>query len=1198
MQFNTQHHQFTDRFSQPCNKRGFALIATISVMVLLVMIALAMLSLSTIEIRQSKNSNHKATAQANARMGLMIAIGQLQKSTGPDQRVTANASIFDESPETLEIDGVTLPHAVGAWSTVTLDRNPIIYQKPDGAHADRRNPTDAEFLDHRENVFSWLISGSENKTFDPRTIELTEGADAVVMGFKDGEGILAPLVDSKTQGNSLSNGSYAYHVTDLGVVAPIIQHNAKATKQPSVNNPKDGGYGNLYTGAKRPYSELTETQQALAKISGDEVIEDAELDSRYLSYGTASINPDGTTNDAAQLFLHNNDQDFTRPNKALIVNTLTGGFKTDLTPYFRSTSDAGEGSLVGSKGTILSDTDPLLTHDRFLEFSPKFGALRDYMQLGKLAGANRTMAPRTAKYGGGASNDYPDPTMVVKHGIHPVIAEYSVFARPVIDPAASSNVSLLIYPRVTLWNPYNVTIDAAGYFVQINQRSYMKIQVDDDQNGDGKNDQYTYTSPYWGSPLANDGARSRPNYMYFYLNSVKIEPGQSLVFSPANAQTQKLEMRNGNIQSNRLSAEADISDLNSFYVNMGGPAADTSKSLQYKFLRYWQNGYHIGYTESTSARLRIANGSANYVGVIAGSEEDPDFPIVHTLDIHNWIRGNEGRWHDINRPWLPVLKIDTSNTVPPDNRTKLGIRLKAFNETTENLTNVPQGFWNFPLLEMSNMRSPFYRRTPWDWIFRNPTVLHEFSFGPFASDDQEQPGYLDPFTLPRYVRGVSETSPFMDSSSASSLRYVLFDVPVADIETYSLGQLRQVPLTHEFSAPSYIIGESLVPVTAPRDSTALPVTEYTTQWWKGLKQSRVPQYATWWQEEYDPANHYTAYDYRYETNHALWDQYFFSTIPEDGLLSSYRERGSMPNPRMDVVNDPGVDLSTSSLSKADNIARFLRMHNHHSVNSTSAIAWKSLLSMNMGMDVANGATDAKAVPFPGSSQPTGDGLTTTTSSDSDLWSGYRQLTSSEIDMLTKEIVEQVKRRAPFISLSDFVNRRLMMADIDEKAAPTVSGQSEKDLLSYAGSLEVAVRKSGLNAGLQDFQINAASAYSGPHSPAPAINTANAPTERFANAPAHLTQGKILETIGANLTARSDSFRIRAYGEAHDGKGKVTARAYCEAIVQRTSEYVDPSADIATVAFDELTSDVNKVHGRRFIIESFRWLASDEMDRRN
>ena len=58
--------------------QGFALIATISVMVLLVMIALAMLSLSTIELRSVRHDDAMRTAQANARMALMIAIGELQ----------------------------------------------------------------------------------------------------------------------------------------------------------------------------------------------------------------------------------------------------------------------------------------------------------------------------------------------------------------------------------------------------------------------------------------------------------------------------------------------------------------------------------------------------------------------------------------------------------------------------------------------------------------------------------------------------------------------------------------------------------------------------------------------------------------------------------------------------------------------------------------------------------------------------------------------------------------------------------------------------------------------------------------------------------------------------------------------------------------------------------------------------------------
>jgi hypothetical protein len=96
---------------------GFALIATISVMVLLVMIALAMLSLSTIELRSSRNGRAMAEAQANARMALMIAIGELQKELGPDKRISARAEILDSDPSTEEVDDVGNPHYLGVWES-------------------------------------------------------------------------------------------------------------------------------------------------------------------------------------------------------------------------------------------------------------------------------------------------------------------------------------------------------------------------------------------------------------------------------------------------------------------------------------------------------------------------------------------------------------------------------------------------------------------------------------------------------------------------------------------------------------------------------------------------------------------------------------------------------------------------------------------------------------------------------------------------------------------------------------------------------------------------------------------------------------------------------------------------------------------------------------------------------------------------
>lgn len=76
--------------------------------------------------------------------------------------------------------------------------------------------------------------------------------------------------------------------------------------------------------------------------------------------------------------------------------------------------------------------------------------------------------------------------------------------------------------------------------------------------------------------------------------------------------------------------------------------------------------------------------------------------------------------------------------------------------------------------------------------------------------------------------------------------------------------------------------------------------------------------------------------------------------------------------------------------------------------------------------------------------------------------------------------------------------------------------------------------------------------------------------------------QILTAIGPMLTVRSDTFRLRAYGDALNpvpepgqAAGKVEATAYCEAIVQRTPQTLPG-------------------FGRRFVIISFRWLGPDDI----
>ncbi|MFK7911150.1 MAG: hypothetical protein AB8F34_11215, partial [Akkermansiaceae bacterium] len=103
--FYVYHKPLSHRGSR-LQSPGFALIATISVMVLLTLIALAMLSLSTITTREGSNVSAQLKAQANARLALMIALGELQQEMGPDMRISAESAILDTDESTAAIDGM------------------------------------------------------------------------------------------------------------------------------------------------------------------------------------------------------------------------------------------------------------------------------------------------------------------------------------------------------------------------------------------------------------------------------------------------------------------------------------------------------------------------------------------------------------------------------------------------------------------------------------------------------------------------------------------------------------------------------------------------------------------------------------------------------------------------------------------------------------------------------------------------------------------------------------------------------------------------------------------------------------------------------------------------------------------------------------------------------------------------------------
>src|SRR3954467_7504710 len=84
----TSPHPFpTDRRS------GFALLITITLLAFLVLLLVSLASLTRVETQVASNNQQISQARQNALLALNIALGQLQKYAGPDQRITGTADL-------------------------------------------------------------------------------------------------------------------------------------------------------------------------------------------------------------------------------------------------------------------------------------------------------------------------------------------------------------------------------------------------------------------------------------------------------------------------------------------------------------------------------------------------------------------------------------------------------------------------------------------------------------------------------------------------------------------------------------------------------------------------------------------------------------------------------------------------------------------------------------------------------------------------------------------------------------------------------------------------------------------------------------------------------------------------------------------------------------------------------------------------
>jgi hypothetical protein len=398
----------------------------------------------------------------------------------------------------------------------------------------------------------------------------------------------------------------------------------------------------------------------------------------------------------------------------------------------------------------------------------------------------------------------------------------------------------------------------------------------------------------------------------------------------------------------------------------------------------------------------------------------------------------------------------------------------------------------------------------------------------------------------------------------------------------SIAQLQHAPIERFAYEPSYVIGNSYASPYVGKNE--LISTQSDTN------------------ETFDRQVYGSSVDSSYFSNEALWDNYFFSSIaPElqaNGSFNTIRKvisdftsstsARTLANSRTYLYQPDGetvVDMDATlndTLIASRLAAKYLMVDGAFNINSVSVGAWKAFLSGLNGIPIPTGqlpseSLDAEAntgIAFSRFSTPVRSNESN--EGENDFWEGYRILDETEIGELATEIVNQIKTKGmPFMSLSEFVNR-------------DPSDTSGTDW--HAGILQRSIDAIGLNANLSNS--GSTTSKSGGVDGLQLANSSAGPGLTGGGAAGYLLQGDILNSVGSVISNRSNTFKIRAYGESLGLTGKVVSSAYVEAIVQQVADYCDP-ADSPEEVNAELTQ-INQSFGRKFKVVSIRWINEEDI----
>ena len=468
----------------PRSHSGFALIATISVMVLLVMIALAMLSLSTISLRSASNDQAVEEARQNARLSLMMGIAQLQSLTGPDTRITANSRLLSTD------DDVSVTGVWRSWEGTNQDNTgkPTI---PDyDLKRQNGNPTEEPSNSDGDGRFLGWLGTTTSPT--PDIADLSDFSNTPIDGY-------IPLLNNSSPNDTGGNN------TD----GSVTEDNDRVFVRPAFINNQSGAIAwytsgdntkaMINTDRQETPSNIVEWQQ---RIRGNGVA-DAE------HFGLADINtrPAGSTVPSTKsLKLVQNTaevrkfHDLTSYSRGLLVNAATGGWKKDLSLMSEQFDDLPNGDLPvftmepGVEDTFDKATSNnnrpnsgllypwsryrTLNNNAWGTVPPvcSWTALTDYAlqyrDLTTSSSARTAMPIQISGIGSGARFNFQERVRRVPQTAR-IQWIFSLCSE--LQSSGQYKAGLMVTPIVTLWNPYNVELTVNEYDLRVRRQGLAPL---------------------------------------------------------------------------------------------------------------------------------------------------------------------------------------------------------------------------------------------------------------------------------------------------------------------------------------------------------------------------------------------------------------------------------------------------------------------------------------------------------------------------------------------------------------------------------------------------------------------------------------------------------------------------------------------------------------------------------------------------